>query len=189
MLAGVAPAVWSVRIDLVSALRSGGRGSVSAAGRRGRRALVVAQVALAVCIVAAAGLVTRSVLRLQSVDVGLAADRLLFVELSLPFSKYVDRGRRAHFLEDVLARLEAAPAIAAATAINVLPFSGDGGWDVPRFTAEGQSAERAAINPPLISSRCTTTISRPSRCRSCAGAPSRRPIGKAPWTSRSSART
>ena len=149
MLAGVAPAVWSVRTDLVSALRNGGRGSVSPAGRRGRRALVVAQVALAVCIVAAAGLVTRSVLRLQSVDVGLAADRLLFVELSLPFSKYVDRGRQAQFLKDVLARLEAAPAIAAASAINVLPFSGDGGWDVPRFTAEGQSAERAAINPPL----------------------------------------
>jgi putative ABC transport system permease protein len=149
MLAGVAPALWSVRTDLVSQLRDGGRGSAGPAARRGRRALVVAQVALAVTIVAAAGVVTRSLLRLQSVDIGLAADRLVFVELSLPYSKYVDQSRQAQFLEEIVARLEAVPAIAAATPVNVRPFSGDGGWDVPRFTAEGQSADRAAINPPL----------------------------------------
>jgi putative ABC transport system permease protein len=148
LLAGVGPAVWSVGADLVSDLRTGGRGHTAPAARRGRRALVVAQVALAVTIVAAAGLVIRSVLRLQSVEVGLAADRLMFVELSLPYRKYVDPSQQARFLEAVLPRLEAAPAIAAATAINVLPFSGDG-WDAPRFTAEGQSAERAAINPSL----------------------------------------
>ncbi|HEX2310793.1 MAG TPA: ABC transporter permease, partial [Vicinamibacterales bacterium] len=48
MLAGVLPALWSVRADLVSQLRDGGRGSSGPAVRRGRRALVVAQVALAV---------------------------------------------------------------------------------------------------------------------------------------------
>ncbi|HET9263866.1 MAG TPA: ADOP family duplicated permease [Vicinamibacterales bacterium] len=149
MLAGVAPAMWSVRTNLSSDLRTGGRGAAGTAARRERRGLVVAQVALAVSVVAAAGLVTRSVLRLQSVEVGLAVDRLVFVELSLPFSRYVERGRQAQFLNDVLERLEAAPAIASATAINVLPFSGGGGWDVPRFTAEGQSADRAAINPSL----------------------------------------
>ena len=149
MLAGVAPAVWSVRMDLVSHLRDGGRGSAGPAARRGRRALVVAQVALAVTVVAAAGLVTRSLLRLQSVDIGVAAERLAFVELSLPYLKYVEPARQAQFLDEIVARLEAAPAIAAATPVNVRPFSGDGGWDVPRFTAEGQSAERAAVNPSL----------------------------------------
>jgi predicted permease len=149
ILAGIAPALWSVRLDLVSQLRDGGRGSSGPAVRTGRRALVVAQVALAVTIVAAAGVVARSLLRLQSVDLGLAADRLVFVELSLPYSRYVDQTRQAQFLEQIVERLEAAPAIAAATPINVRPFSGDGGWDVPRFTAEGQSAERAAVNPSL----------------------------------------
>ena len=48
-----------------------------------------------------------------------------------------------------MSRLEAVPAIAAATPVNVAPFSGDGGWDVPSFTAEGQTAERAAANPSL----------------------------------------
>jgi putative ABC transport system permease protein len=149
MLAGIAPALWSVRKELVSQLRDGGRGASGPAVRTGRRALVVAQVALAVTIVAAAGLVTRSLLRLQSVDIGLSADRLVLAELSLPYTRYVDRRNQEQFLDEIVARLEAVPAIAAATPVNVRPFSGDGGWDVPRFTAEGQSAERAAVNPAL----------------------------------------
>jgi predicted permease len=147
LLAGLAPALAASRVDLASQLRQGGRG-VAGSARRGRRALVIAQVALAVTIVAAAGLLTRSVLRLESVDVGLAADRLVFVELAMPQGKYGDRAH-ARFLEDLVSRLEAVPGIAAATPVNVPPFSGDGGWDVPMFTAEGQSAERAAANPSL----------------------------------------
>jgi hypothetical protein len=52
-------------------------------------------VALTVTIVAAAGLLIRSVLRLQSVDLGLAADRLVLVNLDMPQVKYGDRGRAA----------------------------------------------------------------------------------------------
>jgi predicted permease len=149
MLAGMAPALWAARVDLASQLRQGGRGVAGTGARQGRRALVVAQVALAVTIVAAAGLLTRSVLQLQSVDIGLAVDRLVFVELAMPQGKYTDRARHSRFLEDVVSRLEAVPAIASATPVNVPPFSGDGGWDVPMFTAEGQSAEQAAANPSL----------------------------------------
>jgi putative ABC transport system permease protein len=52
-------------------------------------------------------------------------------------------------MENVVSRLEAVPAIAAATPVNIAPFSRDGGWDVPIFAAEGQSTERAAANPSL----------------------------------------
>ncbi len=148
-LAGLAPA-WSLgRADLLTPLRSGGRGSSGRSSRRVRRALVVAQVALAVSVVAAAGLLTRSMLRLQSVDTGLAADRLVFVELSMPPAGYVDRTRHRQFLDQVVTRLESLPAIAGATPVNAPPFSGEGGWDVPLFTAEDQSAARAAVNPSL----------------------------------------
>ena len=58
--------------------------------RRGRGALVMAQVALAVTIVAAAGLLTRSLMRLQAVDMGLATDHLVLVRLALPRGKYAD---------------------------------------------------------------------------------------------------
>jgi putative ABC transport system permease protein len=149
LLAGLAPALWLARADLVSQLRSGGRGVIGSASRQGRRALVVAQVALAVTIVAAAGLLTRSVFRMQAVDIGVAADRLVFVELSVPEAKYRERANHAAFLDRVVSDLEAVPIVAAATPVNAMPFSGDGGWDVPRFTAEGQTAERAARNPSL----------------------------------------
>lgn len=148
-LAGLAPALSLARADLVAHLRSGGRGVAGSAVRQGRRGLVVAQVALAVTVVATAGLLTRSLLRLQAVDMGLAADRLVFGRLALPQAKYADGARHLQFLKDVVAQLEAAPGIAGATPVNTLPFAGTGGWDAPEFTAEGQSAERAATNPSL----------------------------------------
>ena len=147
-LAGVGPALSPARVDLASELRRGARGATARAPRHGRRALVVAQVALAVTVVAAAGLLTRSLLRLQSVDLGLSADRLVLVELEPRQAKYAERGRYLRFLNDVVERLEAVPAIASATPVNAAPFSGTGGWDAV-FTAEGQSAERAAANPLL----------------------------------------
>jgi putative ABC transport system permease protein len=148
-LSGLVPALWLARADLVSQLRSGGRGVTGSSARQGRRALVVAQVALAVTIVAAAGLLTRSVFHMQAVDTGIAADQLVFVELSMPQTRYEERARHAEFLDRVMSELEAVPIVAAATPVNAMPFSGDAGWDVPRFTAEGQTAERTAQNPSL----------------------------------------
>jgi putative ABC transport system permease protein len=148
-VAGVAPALSSASSDLLSQLQGGGRGAAGRASSRGRRALMVAQVALAVTVVCGAGLLARSVLRLQAIETGFDADRLVLVELSLPPTKYDDRARHAQLLDAAIARLESVPAIAGATPVNTGPFSGDGGWDVPRFTAEGQTAERAAANPSL----------------------------------------
>jgi putative ABC transport system permease protein len=147
LLAGLAPSILSARVDLVSQLRGGARALAGTGSRRGRRALVVAQVALAVTVVAAAGLLARSVLRLQSVDPGVAADRLLFASLEMPDLKYAGRERHTRFLDDLVESLERVPGIAAATPVNVLPFSH--GWSVPRFAADGQSHERAAANPAL----------------------------------------
>ena len=147
--ARVVPALFVVGDNLVDALRSGTRGATPTTARLGRRALVVVQVALAVIVVAAAGLLTRSVLRLQSVDMGIAAERLVFVDFSIPDREYGDRERRIRFLDELVERLEARPGIAAATPVNVPPFAGTGGWDLPEFTAEGQTQERAAGNPSL----------------------------------------
>ena len=148
LLAALAPALLSMRADLVSQVRAAANGITSSTGSRGRRTLVVAQVALAVTVVAAAGLLIQSVLRLQSVELGLPADRLVLLDLHIPQARYADRGQHARFLDDVIARLEAVPAISAATPVNIPPFSGQG-WDLPRLTAEGQNAEQAAANPSL----------------------------------------
>jgi putative ABC transport system permease protein len=145
-VATLAP-LWSLRrIDLASQLQAGGRGGTPPAARNVRRALVIAQVAIAILVVAAAGLLTRSLLRLQSVDKGFAGEQLVFVELTMP-GIFGNRARHAQFLDRAIAGLQSSPAIAAATPVNNVPFSE--GWDVPKFTAEGQSIDRAAVNPSL----------------------------------------
>jgi predicted permease len=148
MLAALAPAISTTRGDVIRQLRIGGRGATRG-GRQGQRLLVIAQVTLAVAVVSAAGLLVRSLFRLQAVDIGLPADRLVFVSLDLPLVKYGDRQRHLQFLNDVVARLQSMPDIAGATPVNVGPFSGTGGWELPRFTAEGQTADRTATNPSL----------------------------------------
>jgi predicted permease len=146
MLSALAPAWVSAHLDLLSQLRTNGR-SVTGGARQGRRLLVVAQVALAVAVTAAAGLMTRSLLRLQAVDTGVATEHLWFVKLAMPASQYAGRSRHAQFLSDATASLAAVPQISSVTTVNAAPFSG--GWSVPRFTVEGQNEELAAANPPL----------------------------------------
>jgi predicted permease len=148
-LAGLVPALSLARPELAAYLQVSGRGSARSGAGRGRRPLVVTQVALAVGVTAAAGLLTRSLLRLQAAEMGLAADRLVFVDLALPDAKYEDRGRHLRVLEELVARLEAAPGIEGATPVNSPPYAGTHGWDAPEFTAFGQDPERAAANPSL----------------------------------------
>jgi putative ABC transport system permease protein len=148
LLAGLAPGLLAVRADLVAALRGGASAITGRVATRGRRALVVAQVALAVIVLAAAGLLVRTMLNLQSIDLGLRAERLVLLDLHTPLAKYRDRQQHAQFLDAAIAQLESVPAIVAATPVNVSPFS-DRGWDVPRITAEGQSADESAANPSL----------------------------------------
>jgi predicted permease len=135
--------------NLVRTLREAGRGIVSSSARRSRRGLVVAQVALAVIVLTATGLVLQSLRRLQGLDIGLAADRLVFMQLDVPQAKYADRQRLFQFLEQTADQLEATPDVEAVTPVMVPPFAGTGGWDLPRFTAEGQDELRALANPSL----------------------------------------
>jgi len=148
LLASVAPALLSLRHDLVSPLRSGAPSIAGGSSNPGRRILVVAQVALAVTVLAAAGVLIRSVLKLQAVELGLPADHLVLLDLHLPSARYAERQQHGRFLDEAIAELEALPAIAAATPVNVSPFTGQG-WDVPQFTAEGQDPDQAVANPSL----------------------------------------
>lgn len=146
-LAGLSPAFATARTTLASHLRSGTRHATAAGTRRGRRTLVVVQVALAAVVMTGAGLLMLSVIRLEGVGDALGADRLVLVPLSLP-PEYGERERRLQFLTSAIERLESTKAIEAATPINVAPFSGTS-WGIPVFAAEGQTRERAQQNPSL----------------------------------------
>jgi putative ABC transport system permease protein len=145
LAASIVPGLTSVRRDLLAQLRTGHHGSN---GVLGRRTLVAAQVGLAVMIVAGAGLLTRSLLKLEATDLGLSADPLVFIDF-VPSPKFSNPVYHSQFLDELVMRLESTPGITAATPVNVPPFSGLGGWDVPRFMSAGQTGADAAANPSL----------------------------------------
>ncbi len=147
VLAALLPALTSVGRQLSANLRAASRGTATSAGRW-RRALVVAQVALAVVGLAGAGLLVNSLRELRAEATRLATDQLFDVPLDLPQDTYSDRARLRRLVTSLAEHLEADRRVAGATPINATPFSG-AGWDVPVFTAEGQSDAEATANPPL----------------------------------------
>ena len=127
ILFGLAPALLTVGRDLVNPLRDSGKGT-SGGYRRGRlsSALVVGEVALSLVLLAGAGLLTRSFVALQKVDLGLDPENLLNVPMSLASSQYKTAAAQTQFLNQVLARVRALPGVLSATSTTGLPLYG--GW-------------------------------------------------------------
>jgi predicted permease len=120
---GLLPAVTSARSELAAGLKEGSKGSGGLGTSRGRRALVVAQVALAVVLITGAGLMLRSFARVQAIDLGFDADRLLVAEAILPAGEYASPQERLAFVERAVSELRRVPAIASASAITALPLN------------------------------------------------------------------
>ena len=123
---GLAPALHATATDLVSSLRETGR-SVTGGRRQARlrQSLVVAEVALSVVLLVAAGLLLRTALAVQHVEVGFRTDRVLTMRVPLPESRYPDRERRVAFFQDLLTRLGAVPGVeSVGLNLGVHPFGG-----------------------------------------------------------------
>ena len=124
LLFGTFPAL-AARIDLMSALRSGGKGTSDAGGRRrAQSALIVAQVAVSVVLLIAAGLLLHSFYRLQNVDPGFHGDRVMSAEVFGNFTKYPDAQSLRRLYVAVLERLEASPGVVSAAVTNAVPLAG-----------------------------------------------------------------
>ena len=146
LLFGMAPALQTSRADLQSTLREGGRtGAAELTGRGLRRALVVAETALALTLLVGAGLLIKSVARLQGVDPGFNPDRLLTFSLSLPAAKYRSDTAQIQYYDRVLSEVAAVPGVRGVAATSVLPFGG--GWTTSTFTLEGHEATENEPNP------------------------------------------
>jgi putative ABC transport system permease protein len=138
---GVAPA-WQVsRIsDLRSAL---GEGTRAPGGRATRRALVVAEVALAFSVIVGAGLLVRSFARLTAADAGFATSHRLTMRITLPVLRYPrETTVRAAFYAQLFERLWALPGVTAAGGVSELPLGelkNMGSFDIQgRPTPRGQ---------------------------------------------------
>jgi predicted permease len=130
-------------------MRTGG----AAAGRRWLSALVISEMAIAVTLLVAGGLMLKSFQRLQKVDLGFQQDNLLSVRMDLPVDKYANQVQRGAFLEQTIERVRALPGVVSAGATTNLPLS-HSSIDMT-FTVEG----RTALNPaevPITAARLVT---------------------------------
>ena len=123
LLFGLLPALHGSRTNLNDVLKEGGRG---AAGGRVRSGLVAAQLALSLILLVGAGLLIRSFARLSREDPGFDAGHVLTARVDLPRSRYATDARQVAFFDQLLAQIRRVPGVTAASAINWLPFGGNG---------------------------------------------------------------
>jgi len=121
---GTLPALLATRRSSAVALREGGRGLLSGRGGRVRRGLAVAEMALAVALLAGAGLLLRSFSQLRQVDPGFQSESALVFRLSLPASRYPDGPARTQFQGRAFEALDALPGVESAAATIGIPLRG-----------------------------------------------------------------
>jgi putative ABC transport system permease protein len=126
VLFGLAPAIQVARADLAASLRDGGRGNAIGFRRnRLRSVLVAGEVALALVLLSAAGLLMRSFYRLESVDPGFDAHNVLTFRTNLPAAKYKGNAPVSEFYTAALDRIRGLPGVTAAGAGQIFPLCGD----------------------------------------------------------------
>ena len=119
---GLAPALSATRRNLTDALKEGAKGSGGLSTSRGRRVLVVVQVALAVVLVTGAGLMLRSFSSVQTLDLGFDADHVLTVSAQPPEAGYDDAKVRT-FATRAVEELSALPGVNSASAALYIPLN------------------------------------------------------------------
>jgi putative ABC transport system permease protein len=118
---GLAPLMHTRISTLATALKEGTRAATGAARHHIRRALVVAEVALALMLVIGAGLLLRTVANLTRVDAGFDRSRLVTFSMALPQADYPQASARAALYQRLLEKLRGIPGVRAATAMSGLP--------------------------------------------------------------------
>ena len=119
---GLMPALHTSRVRLATGLREGGKGtSIGAGGHWARDAFVVAEIALAVALVAGAGVLARSLATLAAVDMGFKPERLLVLSTQFPVRSFDEAPRATAFYRDLLTDVRALPGVTAAGGVTSMP--------------------------------------------------------------------
>jgi predicted permease len=158
LLAAVVPAVRAARGAPAQPLREGGRGATSSsATRRTRSALVVAQVALAVVTLAGAGLMLRSLWKIQATDLGFVPERVLTARVS-PSDRNADDARTVQLWRTIVDRVAAVPGVRSVAASSTLPVANedDSRWSILldnrllKNISESPSAKPVHVTPDFF---------------------------------------
>jgi putative ABC transport system permease protein len=149
ILSGIVPAMRDAGTSLSAVLNEGGRGGTAGrSGRAMRNALVVSEMALAVIVLIASGLLVRSFVRLRSVNPGFQPAGILTARVPLGGGRNSALDRRASFFEQVTERIATLPGVRSVGAINGLPLSGLG-VGTP-FAVGGRPAPSAEQRPTAL---------------------------------------
>ncbi len=138
---GAVPALQMIRRPTAQVLREGGRGLLGGRGARLRGGLVVGQMALAMVLLAGAGLLIRSFARLSHVDPGFRTESALTFRVSLPETAYATDARRSSFFDELVTRLRALPGVRSVGGVSGLPLGGS------RFNLSFEVAGRPPLSP------------------------------------------
>lgn len=147
LIFGLAPALQTSKLDLNRSLKEGARSSGGGAARgRMRRLLVIAEVAMALVLLAGAGLLIKSFYRLQQVDLGFNPEDVLTLRVSLPAARYADKDKITAFYDQTLKRIKELPAVETAASTSFTPLSNTTFFI--GFTVEGWPPAKPADLPP-----------------------------------------
>jgi putative ABC transport system permease protein len=150
LLVGLWPALRLSKPDVASMLLQGSRtGTAGRAATRTRKLLVIGQLAAAVVLLTAAGLLARSFVSLTNLELGFDADRVLTFQVSVPESRYAADPTRRDLVDHIVRRIDSIPGVVAAAAIYQRPLAyGPVGMDSV-FIREGQpyTQETFSRNP------------------------------------------
>jgi predicted permease len=124
LLFGCAPAWYASRVDPAEALKEGGRTGAGAAHNKLRRILVIGELALALALLAGAGLAMHSFWNLTHVDLGLRTDHLLKFELDQADGRFKDPAQIDIYYRQILNRIQAIPGVSAAAVVTGTPLLG-----------------------------------------------------------------
>jgi|HubBroStandDraft_1064217.scaffolds.fasta_scaffold01002_6 predicted permease len=130
---GLAPAFRASRVDVNVALKAGGRSSRGGGGLNVKRdklrgALVIAELAVSLTLLAGAGLLIRSFARLISVPPGFNPDHVISMEVAVGGPKYKEDAQIAQFYQNLSERVRNLPGVTAQGAISSLPLTSAVGW-------------------------------------------------------------
>lgn len=145
---GLLPVMRGVRSDVREKLQEGSRGSEGKGKQRMRLALVGAEVALSLVLLAGAALMLRSFSALREVNPGFHAEGVLTMNVNLPAPKYADATRRADFYQRAVESLRALPGVEAAAAAAYAPMGGM--RTLRRFAIEGRLMPESGREPVAV---------------------------------------
>ncbi len=136
LASGLAPALQASRADLNEVLKDEGRGSSSLRLGRFSRFVVVAEVAVSCILLVGAGLMVKTVVNLQTMDLGFEPKGLFTARIALFESSYPEGEKRLAFFEALLDRVASRPDVVSAALASSLPASGSSRY---RYVLEGKS--------------------------------------------------